>query len=62
VDQVIKIVQGQAADSCFSGIPPESALVGMVERGFADSDACRTISDEETKRRFRRWQTTLLSG
>jgi hypothetical protein len=34
----------------------ELAFHVMVERGLADSDAKRTISNEEMARRIRSWQ------
>ncbi len=55
-EQMIKIIQEQPEDSSFDEILRELAFAKMVERGLADSDKGRTISNEEMKRRIRSWQ------
>ena len=40
----------------------ELAFHVMVERGLADSDAKRTISNEEMERRIRSWHVTRGDG
>ena len=55
-DELTKIVQAQPEDSSPEEIVRELAFHVMVERGLADSDAKRTISNEEMARRIRTWQ------
>ena len=45
--QMIGIIQEQPDDSSYDEILRELAFARMVERGLADSDAQRTISNEE---------------
>jgi len=55
-EQMIKIIQEQPEDSSYDEILRELAFSRMIERGLADSDAGRVISNEEMKRRIRSWQ------
>ena len=55
-DDLTRIVQAQPEDSSPEEIVRELALHVMVERGLADSDAKRTISNEDMARRIRSWQ------
>ena len=55
-DDLTRIVQAQPEDSSPEEIVRELAFHVMVERGLVDSDAGRTISNEETARRIRSWQ------
>ena len=55
-DDLTRIVQAQPEDSSPEEIVRELAFHVMVERGLADSDAERTISNKETARRIRSWQ------
>ena len=55
-EQMIKIIQEQPEDSSFDEILRELAFARMVERGLADSEKGRTISNEEMKRRIRSWR------
>lgn len=54
-DQMIKIIQEQPEDSTFDEILRELAFKQMIERGLADSDNQRTISNQEMRRRIRAW-------
>ena len=51
-EQIIKVVQEQPDDSSYDEILKELAFRRMVELGLADSDAQRTISNEEIRRRI----------
>ena len=58
-----RVGSGKFGDSCLSPedssreeIIRELAFHAMVERGLADSDAKRAISNEEMGRRIRSWQ------
>jgi hypothetical protein len=51
-----KLIQRQPEDSSREDIVRELAFHVMVERGLADSDANRTVSNEEMGRRIRSWQ------
>jgi hypothetical protein len=55
-DQLIRIIEDQPDDSSSEEIIKELAFATMVERGIADSDAGRTISNEEMARRIQSWR------
>ena len=55
-EELTRLIQGQPEDSSREEIVRELAFHLMVERGIADSDAKRTISNEEMGRRIRSWQ------
>lgn len=55
-EELTRLIQGQPDDSSREEIVRELAFHVMVERGIADSDAKRTISNEEMGRRIRPWQ------
>lgn len=55
-EELTRLIQGQPDDSSREEIVRELAFHVMVERGLADSDARRTISNEEMGRRIRAWQ------
>jgi hypothetical protein len=52
-EELTRLIQGQPEDSSREEIVRELAFHVMVERGIADSDAKRTISNEEMGRRIR---------
>ena len=51
-EELTRLIQGQPDDSSREEIVRELAFHVMVERGIADSDAKRTISNEEMGRRL----------
>ncbi len=55
-DELTRLIQAQPEDSSQEEILRELALHIMIERGLADSDEKRTISNEEMARRIRLWQ------
>ena len=55
-EELTRLIQGQPEDSLREEIVRELAFHVMVERGLADSDAKRVISNEEMGRRIRSWQ------
>ncbi len=55
-DRMIAIIQRQPEDSSYEEILRELAFARMVERGLADTEAGRTLSDQEMDRRIRAWQ------
>jgi hypothetical protein len=55
-EQITHIVQAQPEDSSYDEILRELAFARMIERGLEDSQAHRTISDEEMRHRIRTWQ------
>jgi predicted transcriptional regulator len=55
-DDLTRIVQAQPEDSSPEEIIRELAFHVMVEKGLADVDAKRTITNEEMARRIRSWQ------
>jgi predicted transcriptional regulator len=55
-DTVVEIVQGLPDDSSYDEILRELAFNRMIERGLADADAGRTISDEEMERAIDSWR------
>ena len=55
-EELTRLIQRQPDDSSREEIVRELAFHVMVERGLADSDAKRAISNEEMGRRIRSWQ------
>ena len=55
-DDLTRLIQQQPEDSSREDIIRELAFHAMVERGLADADAKRSISNEEMGRRIRSWQ------
>ncbi len=55
-EELTKLIQRQPDDSSREDIVRELAFHVMVERGLADADASRTVSNEEMGRRIRSWQ------
>jgi predicted transcriptional regulator len=55
-EAVVEIVQGMPDDSSYDEIVRELVFNRMVERGLADVDAGRTISDEEMERSIESWR------
>ncbi len=55
-EELTRLIQGQPEDSSREEIVRELAFHVMVERGLADSDAKRAVSNEEIGRRIRSWQ------
>lgn len=54
-EQISKIIDEQPDDSSYDEVLRELAFARMVERGLKDSDARRTISNEEMEHRIRTW-------
>jgi predicted transcriptional regulator len=55
-EELTRLIREQPEDSSREEIVRELAFHVMVERGLADADAKRTISNEEMARRIRSWQ------
>lgn len=55
-EQMSRIIQAQPEDSSYEEILQELAFARMIERGLKDSDASKTISNEEMQKRIRSWQ------
>jgi predicted transcriptional regulator len=55
-EELRKLIEEQPEDSSREEIVRELAFHIMVERGLADSDAGRVISNDEMARRIRSWQ------
>jgi predicted transcriptional regulator len=55
-DAVVEIVSGLPEDSTYDEILQELVFNRMVERGLADADAGRVISDDEMKRTIDSWR------
>jgi predicted transcriptional regulator len=55
-EELTRLIQGQPEDSSREEIVRELAFHVMVERGLADSDAKRAVSNEEMGRRIRSWR------
>jgi len=54
-EDLTRLIQQQPEDSSREEIVRELAFHTMVERGLADADAKRSISNEEIGRRIRSW-------
>ncbi len=55
-EQMIKLIQQQPDDSSYDEILRELAFARMIERGLADSEKNKTITNKEMKQRIRSWQ------
>ena len=55
-DEMTRIIREQPDDSSFDEILRELALARMIDRGLRDSEAGRTISDDEMKRQMNQWR------
>jgi hypothetical protein len=55
-EDLTRLIQQQPEDSTREEIVRELAFHTMVERGLADADAKRSISNDEMGRRIRSWQ------
>lgn len=55
-EELTRLIQRQPDDSSREEIVRELAFHVMVQRGLADSDAKRTVSNEEMDRRIRAWR------
>lgn len=55
-EQFIKLIEDQPEDSSSEEIIREMAFAAMVDRGIADSDAGRTISNSEMPSRIESWR------
>lgn len=55
-EELTRLIERQPEDSSREEIIRELAFHAMVERGLADSDAKRVISNEDVARRIRQWQ------
>jgi hypothetical protein len=54
-EELTRLIQAQPDDSSPEEIVRELAFHVMVERGLADSDAKRVLSNDEMARRIRSW-------
>lgn len=54
-EYMLKIIREQPDDSSYDEILRELAFARMVERGLADSESGRTLSDEEIRQRISSW-------
>ena len=55
-DELKALLESQPDDSSAEDLVRELAFHLMVQRGLADSDAGRVVSNEEMGRRIRSWQ------
>ncbi len=55
-EELTNLIEEQPEDSSREEIVRELAFHVMVQRGLADSDAERVISNDEMARRIRSWQ------
>jgi len=56
-EQLIKLLEQQPDDSSYDELVRELAFGLMVERGLADSDENRTLTNDEMRHRIRQWQS-----
>lgn len=55
-DVMVNIITQQPEDSSYDEILRELAYARMVQRGLADSDDGRTLSNSEVRERIESWQ------
>jgi predicted transcriptional regulator len=56
-EELKSLLENQPEDSSSEELVRELAFHVMVQRGLADSDAGRVISNDELNRRIRSWAT-----
>lgn len=54
---MFEILEEQPDDSSYDELLRELAFARMIDRGVADAEAGRTISNEEMKRKLDSWRT-----
>jgi hypothetical protein len=54
-ETMTEIISRQPDDSSYDEILRELAYARMVQRGLADADADRTLSDDEMRRTIESW-------
>jgi ribosomal protein S3AE len=54
--RMLEIIQDQPEDSSYDELMKELAFGRMIERGVADSDAGRTISNARMKAKIESWR------
>jgi ribosomal protein S3AE len=54
--RMLEIIQDQPEDSTYDELLKELAFGRMIERGLADSDAGRTISNVQMKTKIESWR------
>jgi predicted transcriptional regulator len=54
--RMLEIIQDQPEDSTYDELLKELAFGRMIERGLADSDAGRTISNVQMKAKIESWR------
>jgi predicted transcriptional regulator len=54
--RMLEIIQDQPEDSSYDELLKELAFGRMIERGLADSDAGRTISNAQMKAKIESWR------
>lgn len=55
-ENITKLIESQPDDSSYDELIRELAFGLMIQRGLADSDENRVISNEEIHHRIRKWQ------
>lgn len=55
-EQLAELLARQPDDSSYDELVRELAFSVMVQRGLADSDQSRTISNDEMHQRIRSWR------
>ncbi len=55
-EELRKLVENQPEDSSYEELVRELAFDLMVRRGLRDTEAGKTISNEEMQHRIRSWQ------
>ncbi|WP_440996038.1 hypothetical protein [Arhodomonas sp. SL1] len=56
-ERMAHIIEAQPEDSSYEEILRELAFARMVDRGMEDSDAGRTIGNQEMRERIRTWRS-----
>ena len=55
-EEIAQLLKQQPDDSSYDEIVRELAFRVMIQRGLKDSDAGRTITNDEMRHRIRQWQ------
>jgi len=55
-EKIAQILEQQPDDSSYEELVRELAFAEMVQRGLADSDEDRSLTNDDMRRRIRQWQ------
>ncbi len=55
-ETIVEIIARQPDDSSYDALLRELAYARMIQRGMSDSDAAKTVPDEEARKQIDSWR------